>query len=46
LELDYVNAQISSLAGSCRSSEKSLYPYFFSKHEEKGLASRLQRHNS
>ena len=46
LELDYVNAQISSLAGSCRSSEKSLYPYFFSEHEEKGLASRLQRHNS
>ena len=46
LELDYVNAQIASLAGSCRSSEKSLYPYFFSKHEEKGLASRLQRHNS
>jgi len=46
LELDYVNAQISALAGSCQSSERSLYPYFFSKQEEKGLASRLQRHNS
>ena len=44
LELDYVNAQISSLAGSCRSSEKSLYPYFFSKHEEKGLTNTLRRH--
>jgi hypothetical protein len=46
LELDYVNAQISSLAGSCRSSERSLYPYFFSKHEEKGLARRLERYNN
>jgi hypothetical protein len=46
LELDYVNAQITSLAGSCRSSERSLYPYFFSEHEEKGLARRLERHNN
>lgn len=46
LELDYVNAQISSLADSCRSSERSLYPYFFSKHEEKDLARKLERHNS
>ena len=44
LELDYVNAQISSLAGSCRSRTKSLYPYFFSKHEEKGLTNTLRRH--
>ena len=45
LELDYVDTQIASFAGSCSSGEKSLYPFFFSKHEEKGLAKKLQRHN-
>lgn len=45
LELDYVDTQIASFAGSCKSSERSLYPYFFSKHEEKRLAKKLQRYN-
>ncbi|MBA4142301.1 MAG: long-chain N-acyl amino acid synthase [Nitrosospira sp.] len=44
LELNYVGAQIASYAGSCKSGEKSLYPYFFSKHEVMGLAKQLQRH--
>ncbi|WP_198140774.1 long-chain N-acyl amino acid synthase [Nitrosospira sp. NpAV] len=46
LELDYVDAQIASLAGSCKSGEKSLYPYFFSRHEEIGLARKLQWYNN
>lgn len=46
LELGYVDTQIASLAGSYKSGERSLYPYFFSRHEEAGLARRLQWHNN
>jgi hypothetical protein len=46
LELDYVDAQIASLAGSCKSGERSLYPYFFSRHEETGLARKLKWYNN
>lgn len=44
LELDYVDAKVASLAGSCESRERSLYPYFFSQQEEEGLANTLRRH--
>lgn len=44
LELDYMDAQISSLAGSHTLKEKSLYPYFFPRHKEQGVAQRLQLH--
>lgn len=44
LELDYMDAQISSLAGLRQLKDKSLYPYFFPQHKEEGLAHRLQRH--
>ena len=40
LELAYVDAQVSSLAGSC-SREKSLYTYFLPRHEEKQIANRI-----
>jgi hypothetical protein len=43
LELAYVNAQISSRAGSGGCNTKSLYPYFFSHHEEEGLTNTLRR---
>lgn len=41
LELDYVDAQVSSLAGSCEPRERSLYPYFLPEHEEKKVAKRI-----
>lgn len=43
LELAYVNAQISSRAGSVGCKTKSLYPYFFSHREEEGLTNTLRR---
>lgn len=45
LELDYVDAQVSSLAGSHQPRERSLYPYFLSKHDEKKVANRIQNLN-
>ncbi|MDQ3186330.1 MAG: long-chain N-acyl amino acid synthase, partial [Pseudomonadota bacterium] len=44
LELDYMNAQISSSAESRELKDKSLYPYFFPQYKEKGLAQRLQQY--
>lgn len=44
LELDYMDAQISSLAGLRGVKDKSLYPYFFPHYKEEGLAYRLKRH--
>lgn len=41
LELDYVDSQVSSLAGSHQPRERSLYPYFLSHHEEKKVANRI-----
>lgn len=42
LELEYVDAKIASLANSCESKEKSLYPYFLPQHEEESLANTLR----
>lgn len=42
LDLDYMDAQISSFAGMREHKEKSLYPYFFSRHKEKGVALKLR----
>ena len=44
LELDHVDAQIQALGGQAEvgSAERSLYPYFFSKREEAGIARRLR----
>jgi hypothetical protein len=44
LELDYMDAKISSFAGSRELKDKSLYPYFLPQHTEKGLAQRLQQY--
>ena len=44
LELDYVDAQVSSLAGSREAKERSLYTYFLTKHEEERVANNLRRH--
>jgi len=41
LELDYVDAQISSLAGSHKPKERSLYPYFLPEHEEAKVAKKI-----
>lgn len=43
LELDYVDAQVSRLAGLCASGERSLYSHFLTKHEERKVASRACR---
>jgi hypothetical protein len=45
LELDYVDAQVSSLAGSHEPRERSLYPYFLPQHEEKKVAGRIKHIN-
>lgn len=42
LELDYMHTQISFLAGSHETKEKSLYPYFFSRLEEERLVNTLR----
>jgi hypothetical protein len=42
LDLDYMDAQISSLAGSCELKDRSLYSYFFPRHKEKEVAQRFQ----
>jgi hypothetical protein len=41
LDLDYVDAQIDSLAGRRGSAQRSLYPYFFPKVEAEGLDRRI-----
>ena len=41
--LDYGAKQIAQYAGSRNSGEKSLYPYFFSEVEVRGLTNRIQR---
>lgn len=41
VSMDYVNEQIWKLGGTHIASERSLYPYFFSPHEEQGIADRL-----
>lgn len=43
LELDYMDKQIGKLGGTSEAhrGEKSLYPYFFSKQDEDGIAQRL-----
>ena len=45
LELSYVDEQIEKLGGrlDLAPSKRSLYPYFFSKDEETGIAGRLLR---
>lgn len=43
LDLDYMDAQISSFAGSCGFRERSLYSYFFPRHKEKEIQQRFQR---
>lgn len=43
--LDYVAQKISSCAGLRDSSEKSLYPYFFSEAEIQGLSKRIRAKN-
>ena len=44
LQLDFVDQQISAFGGQVDlgPAERSLYPYFFSKHEESGIARRLR----
>lgn len=44
LDLEYVDAKIASLADPYKYKDRSLYPYFFSRHEEEGLAATLRRH--
>ncbi|WP_004178209.1 N-acyl amino acid synthase FeeM domain-containing protein [Nitrosospira lacus] len=41
LELDYVDAQVSRLAGVHKPAERSLYSLFLTKHEEKKIANRI-----
>jgi hypothetical protein len=41
LELDYVDAQVSALAGTQEPAERSLYPYFLVKDEEQKAANRI-----
>ena len=47
LSLDYVTEQVERLGGSFStvdgSQERSLYPYFFSPREERGIINRLLR---
>ena len=45
LELDYVDEQVASLAGSLEpAKERSLYAYFLTKHEEEKVAHSLRRY--
>lgn len=44
LDMDYMDAKISSLAGAGEVKDKSLYPYFFSRDKEKRVAQRFQRY--
>jgi hypothetical protein len=46
VELSYMDAQISKYGGSRDIRERSLYPYFFSRHEQEHLASRICRPSS
>lgn len=41
LELDYVDEQVSYLAGAREPKQRSLYTYFLTKHEEKKVAKRI-----
>src|SRR5688500_7138863 len=41
LELDYVDEQVSSLAGRHLCRERSLYPYFLPQHEEKKMVKKI-----
>ena len=43
LDLDYVDAQVSALAGTREPKQRSLYAYFLTKREESRVASTLQR---
>lgn len=44
IDLDYVGEQVGLLGGHGYSDgEKTLYPYFFHKHDEEGIAARLKR---
>jgi len=43
LEVGYVAEQIARYGGHHGRGKRSLYPYFFSKHEEEGLARRIAR---
>jgi len=45
VDLDYVEQQIQKLGGTSShpGSERSLYPYFYSRHEEEGITNRLLR---
>jgi hypothetical protein len=45
LELDYVDAQVSCLAGLHEPRERSLYPYYLTEHEEKKVAKRINHIN-
>ncbi len=51
LDLDYMSAQISSLASRGNHTDRSIYPYFLSQHEEKRLTNEIrhklaeQQHN-
>lgn len=45
LELDYVDAQVSCLAGSRDPKQRSLYAYFLAKPEEHRVANTLKRHS-
>lgn len=45
LELDYVDAQVSSLAGSHECRGRSLYPYFLPEHEEEMVTKRIKHIN-
>lgn len=45
LELDYVDAQVSFLAGSHEPRERSLYPHFLSRHEEERVVNRIRNIN-
>jgi hypothetical protein len=42
LELDYMDERISSLAGVYKLKEKSIYPYFLSRKEEKRLEDKIR----
>lgn len=47
IDLAYIEKQIDLFGGKGRASasrEKSIYPYFFSKYDEQGIASRLAKH--
>jgi N-acyl amino acid synthase FeeM len=42
LELDYVDEQVSCLAGSHESKQRSIYTHFLTKHEEEWVANKIQ----